>query len=66
MTKVLIVEFKKRKKVPEVYSTLPAFLDRYPTYKSSSLQHYLSRLKMPFEDDTLKVTQVQLLKREKQ
>lgn len=69
MSGIILVEFKKGKKgpkkQPEAYTSIPGFVERYPLYSKYTIEHYLSRLKKPFEDDKLKVTRIELFGREK-
>jgi len=47
----------------DVFSSLKAFCDSYPIYKYHILNNYLSKKKVPFENDEIKVERQPLIKK---
>lgn len=47
----------------DVFSSLKVFCDSYPTYKYHTLNNYLSKKKLPFENDEIRVERQPLLKK---
>jgi hypothetical protein len=54
--RVVLVHWKDRREEPyEVFSNLKVFSERYPVYNYNTLNNYLSKQRVAFEDDRVRV-----------
>lgn len=65
MPKILLVEFKNGLQKPEAYTSVPGFVERFPTYSTDKINYALSRLKKRYEDNNITITKIELHEREK-
>ena len=56
MKRVVVINWKKRNENPfEVFSNLKILCESYPAYNYNTLNNYLSRNKMPYENDEVRI-----------
>lgn len=56
MKRVVIINWKARKGNPfEVFSNLKILCESYPTYNYNTLNNYLSKNKIPYENDEVRI-----------
>ena len=54
--RVVVVHWKRFASIDiDVFSSLKGFCDSYPTYNYHTLNNYLSKKKIPFENDEIKI-----------
>lgn len=59
--RVLLVHWKNRDKDPiEVFSNLKLFCESYPGYSYNTLNNYLSKAKVPYENEVVRVERKEL------
>lgn len=62
LKRVIVVFWKKRNDNPfEVYSSLKNFCLTYKQYNYNTLSHYISRLRVAFDNDELRVERKQII-----
>lgn len=62
--RVVIVQWKRFAGTDiDVFSSLKGFCDSYPEYNYNTLNNYLSKKKVPFENDEVKIERLPLLHR---
>lgn len=56
MKRVVIINWKERKENPfEIFSNLKLLCESYPAYNYNTLNNYLSKNKMAYENDTIRI-----------
>jgi hypothetical protein len=60
--RVVLVHWKDQREEPhEVFSNLKVFSASYPAYSYHTLNNYLSKRRLPFEDDVVRVERKELI-----
>lgn len=55
---VVVAVWKARGGEIEAYSSLPSFLSHNPTFNKFTIESYISRKKVPYETDEIKLTRI--------
>lgn len=64
--RVIVVHWKRFAGTDiDVFSSLKGFCDSYPSYNYQILDNYLSKKKIPFENDEIKVERLPLIQKVK-
>jgi len=62
--RVVVVHWKRFASIDiDVFSSLKGFCDSYPTYNYHTLNNYLSKKKIPFENDEIKIERQPLIQK---
>lgn len=62
--RVIVVHWKRFANTDvDVFSSLKGFCDSYPTYNYHTLNNYLSKKKIPFENDEIKIERQPLIQK---